>query len=133
MIVGKEYLGNLEDRLKAVEEEIISLRSSRPVRQLRFEEHGNSARDETPSRPSNHEGLEVNSNDLHDNMVAEDVTDGMGAAIFSEEEDFGFFGNIALTPSEILIMSTKLNVIRPFVKHRFHASHFACSDSSLWE
>jgi hypothetical protein len=93
MIVGKEYLAGLEDRLNVVEEEIESLKAGRAIRQLRFEDGAEGIIN------SNHEfeGIEVNSDDLNDNMMAEDATDGMGSVVFSEEEDFGFFGK-NLTP-----------------------------------
>ncbi|CZR66991.1 related to C6 transcription factor [Phialocephala subalpina] len=97
MIVGKPYLVGLEDRLKAVEEEIHLLKGSRSSRQLRFEDQAPPP--ETVSSDGQG-GLEVNSASVHDVNLSEDFTDGMGAIIFSEEENFAFFGpssNIAFT------------------------------------
>jgi hypothetical protein len=37
--------------------------------------------------------VEVNSDELQDSSGHENATDGMGAMVFSVEEDCGFFGN----------------------------------------
>ena len=94
MIVGKDYLTGLEDRLNFVEQEIASMRADRTTRKLRFEDgiEPRHADDRIVDSNPRNEGIEVNSDDLHDNIAAEDATDGMGAVVFSEEEDFGFFG-----------------------------------------
>jgi hypothetical protein len=100
MIVGKEYLAGLEGRLKLVEEEIISLRAGRQSRRPRFDDNieQRQAEDRTISSNQRNEEIEVNSDGLHENVTAEDATDGMGAVVFSEEEDFGFFG-MDVTPT----------------------------------
>lgn len=94
MIVGKEYLTGLENRLRFVEEEIISLRNNMPPRHVRFEdEQTGIPLEHTPNNLNNRcDDLEVNREDVHDSMAPEDVTDGMGAVVFSAEEDLGFFG-----------------------------------------
>lgn len=102
VIVGKEYLGSLEDRLKLVEESIKSLQSGqgRPHKQLRFEEDDeqNVREDGINSLEATRSGhrrdgvTEVDSGGLQEFVGLEDETDGMGAIVFIAEEDCGFFG-----------------------------------------
>jgi hypothetical protein len=91
MIVGREYLVGLENRLKAVEEEVSLLKGSRSGRNLRFDDQVPLSEIASNDRT---EGLEVNSASVQDISLSEDFTDGMGAVIFSEEENFAFFGRI---------------------------------------
>jgi hypothetical protein len=101
VIIGKEYLGSLEERLKIAEDNIKQLKANqaRPLRQLRFDDEEQRLRDDRnetpeqsrPGRPRNG-GMEVNSDDIQDFSGPEDETDGMGAMVFSAEQDCGFFG-----------------------------------------
>ncbi|KAF4614341.1 hypothetical protein G7Y89_g15396 [Cudoniella acicularis] len=100
VIVGKEYLSGLENRLRIVEQDIGSLKSSqkRQPQQTRFDDelNGRAYRDglEPPSSLGRLRGeeVEVNSEDLQEATGPESGADGMGAMIFSTEEDCGFFG-----------------------------------------
>jgi hypothetical protein len=99
-IIGKEYLSGLEDRLKAVEEDLISLRSGRvrPQQNLRFDEEVGGGEFELDgvtnlsTTVSRNEEVEVDSENLQDSLGIENDTDGMGVMVFSAEEDCGFFG-----------------------------------------
>jgi hypothetical protein len=93
----------LEERLKIAEDNIKQLKANqvnlaRPVRQLRFdddEQRLREGRNDTPERlrsAMRNGGIEVNSEDIQDFSGLEDETDGMGAIIFSAEQDYGFFG-----------------------------------------
>jgi len=101
VIIGKEYLGSLEERLKIAENDIKQLKANqaRPIRHLRFDDDEQRLREDrnkTPDRlrlgRQRHAGMEVNSDDVQDSSGAEDETDGMGAIVFSAEQDCGFFG-----------------------------------------
>ncbi|KAH8671767.1 fungal-specific transcription factor domain-containing protein [Tricladium varicosporioides] len=108
VIVGKEYLSSLEERLKAVEQDVTLLKvnQTKPLQHLRFEgEVETRAQERTDvhypkPRRLRDEEVEVNSDYLVDSSGPENGTDGMGAIMFSAEEDCGFFGpssNIAFT------------------------------------
>jgi hypothetical protein len=94
-------LGSLEERLKIAENNIKQLKANqaRPLRQLRFDDEEQRLRDDRnetpersrPGRPRNG-GMEVNSDGIQDFSGPEDETDGMGAIVFSAEQDCGFFG-----------------------------------------
>jgi hypothetical protein len=104
VIIGKEYLGTLEERLRVAEANIKALQAnqtnqSRPSRQLRFDDEEEGGREngiEIPERirpeRQRNGGMEVNSDDVQDFSSLEDETDGMGAIVFSAEEDCAFFG-----------------------------------------
>lgn len=104
VIIGKEYLGTLEERLRIAEANIKALQAgqtnqSRPSRQLRFDDEEQGVREDGveipelvgPERQRN-SVLEVNSDDVQDFSSLEDETDGIGAIVFSAEEDCAFFG-----------------------------------------
>ncbi|KAH8588841.1 fungal-specific transcription factor domain-containing protein [Bisporella sp. PMI_857] len=102
VIVGKEYLAGIEDRLKLVEQEISHMKNFRSNRHIRFDDATSSTSTALEGSPltSFTDGVQVDSGNLQDNEVLESTTDGMGAMIFSQEEDIGFFGpssNIAFT------------------------------------
>lgn len=92
-------MAGLEDRLKAVEEDIRGWKTKQKKRQYhpRFDDE---PEDEPRQRDGSHmharnldsEEVEVNSDGLQDSFGAENAADGMGAMVFSAEEDCGFFG-----------------------------------------
>jgi hypothetical protein len=94
-------LSRLEDRLKAVEQDVTSLRAkvNRPQQHVRFYDelgdgsYGQRHGSHLPSRNLQSEEVEVDSDELQDSFSHENATDGMGAMVFSVEEDCGFFGN----------------------------------------
>jgi hypothetical protein len=99
VIVGKEYLSGLEDRLKTVEFDIrvLKAKENRPRQRTRFEDELEDAID-GPGEGSqqqhsiNSEEVEVDSGELQDSSGHENGTDGIGSMVFSVEEDCGFFG-----------------------------------------
>ncbi len=110
-IVGKDYLVSIEDRLKAVEKYIASLKGhGKALGQITT--NGNNS-DDSDDQYATHSDerqghdlqrgartMEVRSDALQDISGLEDSTDGMGAVVFSAEEHSGFFGpssNIAFT------------------------------------
>ena len=91
----------LEERLKDVEHDIRALKAkqNKPQQHPRFEDElGDGPRGQ---RDGSHlhttnlhpEEVEVNSDELQDSFGHENAADGMGAMVFSAEEDCGFFGN----------------------------------------
>ncbi|KFY90238.1 hypothetical protein V498_06095 [Pseudogymnoascus sp. VKM F-4517 (FW-2822)] len=108
VIVGKEYLTGLEERLKVVEENILSLQTSQSRQQqhLRFEEVDELAPNDAHGGNTNGELLPLTNNmrppdgpETPHVITLEDETNELGTVIFSVEEDSGFFGpssNIAL-------------------------------------
>lgn len=94
--MSKQYILDLEYRVKVIEVELSGLRATRPSQQLDSSNETDRTRghdSETgPNRSHGNDGIEVNKDELHDAAEAEDVTDGMVAVIFSDEEDFGFYG-----------------------------------------
>ena len=102
-IVGKDYLVSIEDRLKAVEKYIASLQArGKPPSQTTFDgnnsddsydqyggHHGEGNGDDVPKEDRT---MEVRTDALQDVSGLEGSTDGMGAVVFSAEEDSGFFG-----------------------------------------
>lgn len=109
VIVGKEYLSSLEDRLKAVEQVIRATKAMQNRTQLhpRFDDGpGDSSLEERDifqlrARILQSEEVEVNSDELQDSFCHENPADGMGAMVFSAEEDCGFFGTAHLVRYEI--------------------------------
>ena len=112
-IVGKDYLVSIEDRLKAVEKYIASQKAHGKayLAQSQITTNGENS-DDSDDQYATHDGerhgndmpkgrtMEVRSEALQDISGLEDSTDGMGAVVFSAEEDSGFFGpssNIAFT------------------------------------
>ncbi|KUJ16925.1 uncharacterized protein LY89DRAFT_707337 [Mollisia scopiformis] len=100
VIIGKEYLSGLEHRLKIVEQDIRTLRAQQdnPRQHARFEDNfedeprGQSAASPSHTRTLQSEEVEVNRDELQDSFDNENDADGMGAMVFSAEEDCGFFG-----------------------------------------
>jgi hypothetical protein len=96
VIVDKDYLSNLEDRLKDVEEDIVSMKRRMNSQQLTFPDdpdgRGDRAGVSTGQYRVRNEELEVNSESIQDMSILESGIDGMGAMEFSTEEDCGFFG-----------------------------------------
>lgn len=108
-IVGKDYLVSLEDRLRAVEKSITSLQAQAgPNPQPAWDGvHSDGSRDQQSSLlieqhnngiPRPDRAVEVSSDALQEVAGLEDSTDGMGAVIFSPEEDSGFFGTTYSSP-----------------------------------
>lgn len=82
-----------EANIKALQANQIN--QSRPSRQLRFDDEEQGGRELPEStRPERQRsgGMEVISDDVQDFSSLEDETDGMGAIVFSAEEDCAFFG-----------------------------------------
>jgi hypothetical protein len=142
VIIGKEYLGSLEERLVIAEADIKQLQAnqSRPIRQLRFDEDEQRGQEngiETPERnrpgrPRN-DGTEVNSDDV-DVSSLEDETDGMGAIVFSAEENCAFFGKVDIS---IAIQILKLTCPGPssniaFTRHISRAVAQVTNISQSW-
>jgi len=100
VIVGKDYLKALEDRLKVVEETLTSGKigqeslqrcsASCDGRSGEIENHPNGV---SRALGPDQTGVEVNRDDLQDSSGLEDEADGMGAIQFSTEADCSFFGN----------------------------------------
>lgn len=98
----------LENRLKLVEAEIISLKEERhrpSSRQLRFDDEDDISRIQTdtdhhrntiittPKSGGGRGSIEVDSDDIDDSVVAaEGPTDAMGSVVFRGEQEVGFFG-----------------------------------------
>ncbi|KAH7304636.1 fungal-specific transcription factor domain-containing protein [Rhexocercosporidium sp. MPI-PUGE-AT-0058] len=108
IIVGKEYLTSLEDRLKAVEESLTAVRAqqARSQRQIRFDDEDTELTNQpsvvlgTASLSQRDNGVDLYDDDGQDTPDIIDETDGMGAVTFSPEEYCGFFGpssNISFT------------------------------------
>ncbi|PMD33546.1 hypothetical protein L207DRAFT_557987 [Hyaloscypha variabilis F] len=105
VIIGKEYLSSLEDRLKAVEQDVRALRAKPNRLQLypRFEgelvdgSDGQRDRSHPHTRNLQSEEVEVNRDQLQDSFGDENSADGMGAMVFSAEEDCGVFGSSSNT------------------------------------
>ncbi|KAL3421398.1 fungal specific transcription factor domain-containing protein [Phlyctema vagabunda] len=106
VIVGKEYLRGLEERLTVVEENLASLRGRRSTSQLdrsfdnTVSETIQQETTEHTKSNSDRNDVHVQDDDLQDIAVLGDDTDGMGAIQFSTEADCSFFGpssNIAFT------------------------------------
>lgn len=101
----------MEERLKAVEQDIRLLKANqyKGQRLARFEEEvENDSFDErgksrSRTRKLESEEVEVNKDDLQDSFGDESAADGMGAMVFSAEEDCGFFGMATAMFSYIFI------------------------------
>jgi len=106
VIVGKDYLSTLENRLQAVEEYIGCLKGSHGKRQqqLRFDDDPRSVGRSDADVPSPsvaslaNEDLEIDSDSLQDSSGLGNDADGMGAMVFSTEVDCGFFGTYRWRP-----------------------------------
>ncbi|KAM3083089.1 hypothetical protein ACMFMG_003756 [Clarireedia jacksonii] len=100
VIVGKEYLASVEDRLKAVEQDIRLLKAkqnkgqqhSRLASGLENESYNEREKPHMQVTISQDGEVEVNSDELQDSFGDQSATDAMGAMVFSAEEDCGFFG-----------------------------------------
>ncbi|RDL36434.1 uncharacterized protein BP5553_05786 [Venustampulla echinocandica] len=108
VIVGKEYLGLLEDRLKAVEDSLAAVKAqqARPQRQIRFDDEETGLTNPPDAVPGTRQlnqqgnGVDLDDDESQDSPDIIDETDGMGAVTFSAEEYCGFFGpssNISFT------------------------------------
>jgi len=108
VIVGKEYLSELEERLKTVEQDVRALKTkqNKPQQHPRFDDElpdgSRGRRDGSHPHTSSNlhseaEEVEVNSDELQDSFDPENAADGMGAMVFSAEEDCGFFGTVCLS------------------------------------
>lgn len=94
-------MSTLENRLKAVEQDVRALATKQNRLQLhpRFEgepgdgSYGQREGSHPCTRSLHSEEVEVNKDDLQDSFSSESAADGMGAMVFSAEEDCGFFGN----------------------------------------
>ncbi|KAJ9610543.1 hypothetical protein H2200_005320 [Cladophialophora chaetospira] len=98
IIVGKEYLSSIEDRLKLVEGRLSSLESREPTAIPRSVQVG--AAVTAPTTLTNGASKEaaqpetayVRDDSVDDAETIEDPIDGMGAVTFADEEDCAFFG-----------------------------------------
>jgi hypothetical protein len=102
------------------------------MRQLRFDDNEQRLREdgnETPERlrlgRQRNGGMEVNSDDVQDFSGLEDETDGMGAIVFSAEQDCGFFGISFLGGSDC-----HAYISRSFLKYCLYKAHITCSGAS---
>ncbi|KFY96800.1 hypothetical protein V500_02282 [Pseudogymnoascus sp. VKM F-4518 (FW-2643)] len=101
VIVGKEYLSSLEDRLKTVEQDVRSLKvtQARPQQHLRFEDelgtgaYGYAVTPNSRGRRLQGEEVVVDNVDLQETSMLENDADGIGPMIFSAE-DCGYFGSV---------------------------------------
>lgn len=101
VIVGKEYLTSLEDRLKVVEDSLTAVKAqqARSQRQIRFDEEETEPTSQPDAvletGPLSQPGDSVDSYDdeSQDSPGIIGETDGMGAVTFSAEEYCGFFGD----------------------------------------
>ena len=96
VIVGKEYLTTIEERLKIAEENISDLQAyqRRSRRQLRFDdvdvtEAINSGATRRASSIQENGVLDAGSAEAQNLVTLEDETDDIGGVIFSVEEDSG--------------------------------------------
>jgi hypothetical protein len=94
------YLASLETRLGGVEKEINSLKRERhePLNRSLREDLDNSSTSETDhdSEPHGLQGDGFDDGDIaQENGAVNEPTDGMGAIVFSDEEDSAFFGLIS--------------------------------------
>ena len=103
VIVGKEYLTTIEERLKIAEENISDLQAyqRRSRRQLRFDDEDvteaiNSGATRRASSIQENGVLDAGSAEAQNLVTLEDETDDIGGVIFSVEEDSGFFGDCSL-------------------------------------
>ncbi|RFU33837.1 hypothetical protein B7463_g2510, partial [Scytalidium lignicola] len=101
VIVGKEYLTSIEDRLKLAEENIVALQVGQRRHQMQLrsgieDDTGITDNDNTtitvPSHTLNSPAIDTNGGELQHLVTLEEETNGMGTVIFSVEEDCGFFG-----------------------------------------
>lgn len=101
VIVGKEYLTSLEERLKIAEVNILSLQTSqyRHQQNLRFEDVDELAPNDAHGGNTNTELLPPTNNirpadgsEAPHVVTLEDEINELGTVIFSVEEDCGFFG-----------------------------------------
>ena len=103
VIIGKEYLTTIEERLKIAEDNISDLQACerRSRRQLRFDDEdvteaiNGGATFRAPSIQENGV-LDAGSAEVQNLVTLEDETDDIGGVIFSVEEDSGFFGDYNL-------------------------------------
>jgi hypothetical protein len=101
VIVGKEYLALLENRLKVVEDSLAAVKAeqARSQRRIRFDDEETELTNQPDavhgtglsSQPGS--GVDSDDDQSHDSPDIIDETDGMGAVTFSAEEYCGFFGD----------------------------------------
>ena len=133
VIIGKEYLSELEARLKTVEQDIRALRSTKvesrrhPTSDDELGDGPVEPRDGSLSRTTSVRlaEVEVNSSEIHDGFDPENAADGMGAMSFSAEEDCGFFGMRATRVME-------LQKVNNFVQDHLQISHLPVTYPVQW-
>lgn len=123
VIVGKEYLFGLENRLKSVEQSLSEVRagmlndSLSSLPELPPKEHRNLRFNSVTF--DNDGGMSIDDANVQDLVGQEEATDGMGAAMFTNEQDTGYFGTflaIVLPPANSALRSSQ-------VRHRTLHSH----------
>ena len=101
MSLVSRYVVTLERRLKAMESALSAIKSgdfrdsspSEIIVATKQQRHLQSDDGNGPSQQSPRRGVLVNAEDVQELAWNDDeATDGMGAVVFAEEEDCGFFG-----------------------------------------
>lgn len=135
VIVGKEYLTGLEERLKVAEENITSLQTSQARQQqhLRFEDIDEIAPNDDHDGNTDGELLPLTNNmrlvdrsEVPHVITLEDENNELGTVIFSVEEDCGFFGKYSRAPNPTL-----LTEIRTLIKYCPQPARVSCCLKAL--
>ncbi|OCT49144.1 hypothetical protein CLCR_04559 [Cladophialophora carrionii] len=97
IIVGKEYLSSIEDRLKLVEGRLSALESRDPAVVAQHADAGAAPgsaalTNGTSGHTAQPDTACVRDDSVDDAETTEDPIDGMGAVTFADEEDCAFFG-----------------------------------------
>lgn len=131
IIVGKEYLAVLEDRLQRVEKEIVALRATHAPqdssKRLQFEDDANREGDMSngsgklanPSDGSD-DNVEVGVVGCQDEGYVDEMAGGLGAVVFSAEEDTGYFGpssNVAFMRHISRAVTSVAIMAQPWLPH----------------
>jgi hypothetical protein len=135
VIVGKEYLTSLEERLKAAEENILSLQTSQSRQQqhLRFEDVDELVPNDAHGENTNRELLPLTNNirpadgsEATHVITLDDETNELGTVIFSVEENCGFFGKYCRA-----LHLTLLTEIRTIIKYCPQPPRVSCCLKAL--
>jgi hypothetical protein len=108
VIVGKGYLAGLENRLKSVEQDLSEMKAvmskGSTLPRLPLKEPRHLRFDNRDSVDFNNEGDDlIDDANVQDLVSQEEATDGMGAAMFTNEKDTGYFGTCQPTTLPVVI------------------------------